>query len=204
MTEPENMTNDEEIENQALDSDNNSGDSTAAGSNPAENSAPELELHTGPEPGSIEELTQKLAESEKRTLIAHADLENYRKRARRDMQDQLKYAPMKLMMELLEAVDNLERAINAAEEDPSSSGLLDGVKMVATQLTTVLENHGCKQTPAVGAAFDANLHQAIQMQPSSEFEEGIVTLEARKGFQLHDRVLRPSQVFVSTGPAKDS
>ena len=119
------------------------------------------------------------------------------------MQDQLKYAPMKLMMELLEAVDNLERAIEAAETDPAGAGLLDGVKMVASQITTVLEGHGCKQTQAVGAPFDANLHQAIQMQPSDEYEEGLVTLEARKGFQLHDRVIRPSQVFVSTGPAKD-
>ena len=80
-------------------------------------------------------------------------------------------------------------------------GLLEGVKMVAQQISTVLENKGCKKIEAVGQPFDPNLHQAVQMQPSDEYESNTVMQELRTGFQLHDRVIRPSQVFVSTGPA---
>ena len=151
-----------------------------------------------------DQLKQKLVEAEKQVLLAQADLENFRRRTRRDMQDQLKYASLPLMNEILEAVDNLHRAIESHESDPQGTGLLEGVKMVAQQISTVLENKGCKKIDAVGQPFDPNLHQAVQMQPSNEFESNVVMQELRSGFQLHDRVVRPSQVFVSTGPAADS
>ena len=117
------------------------------------------------------------------------------------MQDQLRYASVPLMNELLEAVDNLHRAIDAHEKDPSSEGLLEGVRLVAQQISTILENNGCKKIESVGQPFDPNLHQAVQMQPSNEFAANSVMRELRTGFQLHDRVIRPAQVFVSTGPS---
>ncbi len=117
----------------------------------------------------IEQLQQQLAEAEKRTLLAQADLENFRRRTRRDMQDQLRYASLPLMNDLLEAVDNLNRAIDAHEQDPSSQGLLEGVRLVAQQISTILENNGCKKIEAVGQPFDPNFHQAVQMQPSDEY-----------------------------------
>ena len=89
------------------------------------------------------------------------------------------------------------------EKDNSGDGLNDGVKMVATQMATILEKHGCKKIEAVGAAYDPNLHQALQMQPSEEYEANTVMMDLRSGFQLHDRVLRPSQVFVSTGAPQE-
>jgi molecular chaperone GrpE len=149
----------------------------------------------------IEQLQQQLAEAEKRALLAQADLENFRRRTRRDMQDQLRYASLPLMNDLLEAVDNLNRAIEAHNNDASSKGLLEGVQLVAQQISTVLENNGCKKIEAVGQPFDPNLHQAVSMQPSDEFPANTVMQELRTGFQLHERVIRPSQVFVSTGPS---
>ncbi len=149
---------------------------------------------------TIESLQGELAEAEKRVLLAHADLENFRRRNRREMQDQLRYASLGLMNEVLEAVDNLQRAIESYEKDPNGDGLVEGVKLVAQQINTVLENNGCRKIEAVGHPFDPNLHQAIQMQPSDEYEANLVSADLRSGFQLHDRVIRPSQVFVSTGP----
>ena len=148
----------------------------------------------------IEQLKTQLADAEKRTLLAQADLENFRRRTRRDTQDQLRYASMPLVTELLEAVDNLQRAIDSHENDELGEGFLEGVKLVAQQILIILENNGCQKIEAVGQPFDPNLHQAVQMQASDEYAANTVMRELRTGFQLHDRVIRPAQVFVSTGP----
>lgn len=150
----------------------------------------------------IEKLKAALDESEKRALIAAADLENYRKRSAKNTQDQIKYASLPIMGELLEAVDNLNRAIESADEG-SNSGLLEGVKMVSGQILNILTANNCKLIPSVGEPFDPNLHQAVQMQPSDDYPENIVMMEMRTGYRLHDRVIRPSQVFVSTGSKKE-
>ena len=168
--------------------------------------AMELEAATtepAEECSEIDQLKAQVADAEKRVLMAHADLENYRKRTRRDMQDQMKYASLPLMNGLLESVDNLQRAIESYEQEPNADGLAEGVVMVATQITKVLEDHGCKRIDAVGQPFDPNLHQALQMQASDEHPANTVMQDLRSGFQLHDRLIRPTQVFVSTGPAKD-
>ena len=151
----------------------------------------------------VDQLKAQVADAEKRVLMAHADLENYRKRTRRDMQDQVKYASLPLMNGLLESVDNLQRAIESYEQEPNADGLAEGVVMVAAQIAKVLEDHGCKKINAVGQPFDPNLHQALQMQASDEHPANTVMQDLRSGFQLHDRLIRPTQVFVSTGPAKD-
>jgi molecular chaperone GrpE len=159
-----------------------------------------MESKSNDEP-TIEGLQAQLADAEKRVLMAHADLDNFRRRTRRDQQDTLKYASLPLMGQILEALDNFDRAIEAHEKDPSGAGLLDGVKMVAQQISEALAEKGCKKIEAVGQPFDPNKHQAMQMQPSDEYDANIVMMDLRPGFELHDRVIRPSQVFVSTGPA---
>lgn len=146
---------------------------------------------------AVEQLKHELAEAEKRVLMAQADLENFRRRMRRDMQDQLKYASLPLISEILEAVDNLYRAIEAHERDPNSQGFAQGVQMVAQQISQTLQNHGCKKIEAVGQPFDPNLHQAVQMQPPGDAPPNTVIADLRPGFTLHDRVIRPSQVAVS-------
>ena len=151
----------------------------------------------------VDQLKAQVADAEKRVLMAHADLENYRKRTRRDMQDQMKYASLPLMNGLLESVDNLQRAIESYEQEPNGDGLAQGVAMVSAQISKVLEEHGCKKIDAVGQPFDPNLHQALQMQASDDHPANTVMQDLRPGFQLHDRLIRPTQVFVSTGPAKE-
>jgi molecular chaperone GrpE len=148
--------------------------------------------------GSLEELQQRLAEAEKQTLLAQADLENFRRRTRRDVQDQLRYAPIPLMSEILEAVDNLNRAIESHERDPNSEGLVEGMKMVAQQLAATLANHGCSRIESVGQPFDPTRHQAVQMQATDQHPPNTVIADLRPGYMLHDRVIRPAQVFVST------
>ena len=159
------------------------------------------ELPTEPA-DELSDLRQKMADAERQVLLAHAELDNFRRRNLRETQEKIKYASSGLMNDILEAVDNLGRAVESYENDKNGDGLNDGVKLVAQQITASLEKHGCKKIAATGEAFDPNLHQALQMQPSEEFEANTVMQDLRPGFQLHDRVLRPSQVFVSTGSAK--
>ena len=197
---PEDMNDTAPVDDQSQPADNESHQIEPA----SEELLKELDaaMETSSEP-TVESLQAELADAEKRVLMAHADLDNFRRRTRRDQQDSLKYATLPMMGQILEALDNFDRAMEAHEQDPSGTGLLDGVKMVAQQISDILTEKGCKKIEAVGQPFDPNKHQAMQMQPSDEYEANIVMMDLRPGFELHDRVIRPSQVFVSTGPAKD-
>jgi molecular chaperone GrpE len=161
----------------------------------------------------IAELEQQAREANDRALRSHAELENYRKRAQRELADERRYAIVPLVRDLLPVVDNLERAIEAANMQIQKvsegkggstatdlSHLLDGIKMVATQLENVLKQHQAVRIDTVGTPFDPNFHQALAQEPSDEHPAGTITRSAQSGYKLHDRVIRPAQVFVSTGP----
>jgi molecular chaperone GrpE len=165
----------------------------------------------------IAELEAELKDASERALRAQAELENFRKRAQRELADERRYALVNPIRDLLPVVDNLQRAIDAASqnsphapreenvsrsETTTVSSLLAGVKLVATQLDTVLKQQGCEPIATVGTTFDPNLHQAIGQEPSTEHPAGTVTRAFQAGYKLHDRVIRPAQVFVSTGPAQ--
>jgi len=162
---------------------------------PAEN-AQQDELPSDPA-GTFQD---QLAEAKDRALRAQAELENFRKRAHREMGEERRYANIHLMRELFPVIDNIDRAIEAAEKSSEASGLLEGVKMVAEQLQSVLARHHCLPIDAEGQPFDPNLHEAISQHPSDEHPENTVLLVTQKGYQLHDRVARPSQVVVTSKP----
>jgi molecular chaperone GrpE len=129
-----------------------------------------------------------------------ADFENYQKRARRDQEAERKYAQMPLAGDLLQALDNLERAIGAAGQAGDKGPLAQGVGMVQTQLLDALKRHGVTRMDAQGKPFDPNLHQAVQQQPSAEHPPQTVLQVLEPGYLLHERVLRPARVIVSTKP----
>lgn len=150
----------------------------------------------------MERLRTTAAEADKRVLMAQAEAENFRKRMRRDYEDRLKFAPLPLVADLLAVRDNLVRALEAAESSTDASGLQEGVAMVAKQLDDTLTKHSVREIPAQGELFDPNFHEAISQMPSETHASGTVAQVALTGFQMHDRVIRPSQVIVSTGPAE--
>lgn len=165
-------------------------------------------LHQALEPGQSEKrpvaqptAEQRALEAEREVLRARADLENFRKRMQRDSEQQLKYATVPLVRDLIEVIDNLNRAMESANQDTTNaSALRDGVGMVLSQLATVLGKYGCKQIESVGREFDPNIHEAIAQLPSEEHAAGWVSQEVAVGYRLHDRVVRPSSVIVSSGP----
>ncbi len=144
--------------------------------------------------------TTELAQADDRLLRTQAELENYRKRSRRELVEQRRYANMTLIRELLGVVDNIDRAIAAAEAANEAESLLLGFKLVGQQLHTILDQHDCKKIEADGAVFDPHLHEAVSQQPSDEYPQGNIMYVTVVGYTLHDRVVRPSQVVVSAGP----
>ena len=142
----------------------------------------------------------ELLDANNRALRAQADLENYRKRVQREQQQESRYALMPLLRDLLPLLDNIQRAINAAENNEGTQSLLEGFKLVSQQLESILVQHDCQPIAALGKTFDPNLHEAVSQTASEEFEAGKIVMEVAVGYQLHDRVVRPSQAIVSTGP----
>jgi molecular chaperone GrpE len=159
------------------------------------------QAQSGDQAASGDSVDQRLLEAEREVLRARADLENFRKRVQRDAEQQLKYANVPLVRDLIEVVDNLKRAMDAANQDAThATALRDGVGMVLSQLDVVLGKYGCKPIESVGREFDPNVHEAIAQMPSAEHAAGLVSQEMSAGYTLHDRVVRPSSVIVSTGP----
>lgn len=142
----------------------------------------------------------ELDESKDRVLRLAAELENYRKRMNRQREDDLRYANAQLIRDMLPVLDNMQRAIEAAEKSQDSAGLLQGFQMVVQLMQSVLKQHHCEMIDALHQPFDPHLHQAVCQQDSAEFPAGTVLAVVQDGYKLHDRVVRPSQVIVSKIP----
>lgn len=147
---------------------------------------------------TVTELREEAAAARDRALRAQAELDNYRKRVRKEMEDERRYAQLPLLSDLLPVIDNMQRAILAAEKSSDASGLLAGFKMVVEQLEGVLARHQCQRIEALHQPFDPNFHAAVMLQPSSEYAANTVVQVTQEGYRLHDRVIRPAQVIVST------
>ena len=127
-----------------------------------------------------------------------ADFENYQKRMKRDLAEERRYAQAPLASDLLSALDNLERATTAAQQAGEKGPLVQGVAMVQTQLLDILRRHGITRIESLGQPFDPNLHQAVMQQPSKDHPPMTVVQVLESGYMIHERVLRPARVAVST------
>lgn len=128
-----------------------------------------------------------------------AEFSNYQKRAERRVQDGRQEAVGDLVLDLLPVIDNLERAIAAAEVTPDLDAFLEGVRLLHGQLLAALKKHGITPIEADQRAFDPEHHEAVAHVPSDEHPSGHVIEEMQKGYRLGDRTLRASRVAVSSG-----
>jgi molecular chaperone GrpE len=129
-----------------------------------------------------------------------ADFENYQKRMARDLQQERRYWYGPLALELLPALDNLERAVQAAKQAGEQGPLVQGVAMVQTQIRDALKRQGIAVIEAQGQPFDPNRHQAVMQQPSADQPPNTVLQVLQQGYMIHDRVLRPASVIVAAPP----
>ena len=142
------------------------------------------------------DLQAALDDANSRALKAHAELENYRKHMRRELEDERKYASLPLIKDLLGSIDNLDRAVGSVQENEANKSILEGVKMVLSQILGTLDKHHCRRIETAGKVFDPHVHEAIAQEPS-DLEPGMITREVGSGFMLYDRVIRPAHVMVA-------
>ena len=150
----------------------------------------------------LAELQGEIARWKDLAMRGQAELDNYRKRMAREKADAIRFGNVALLESLLPVVDNFRFGLEAARREAGPSIVVDGMSMVYKQFNDLLEEFGVKEIPAEGLSFDPNLHEAVQEESSEKVEEGHVISVIRKGFRLHDRLLRPANVIVSRGRAE--
>jgi molecular chaperone GrpE len=178
----------------------NSPDATQPDDSAASDEGPTTSGETMSIDEQIIRLKQDRDDLRDQLLRVRAEFANYQKRAKQQAEVDRVYAVGTLARDLLEPLDNLDRAIGALRAKGAAE-VTAGLDMVQKQLHEILAKHGVEPIPAHGRPFDPNLHDAILQQPSLEHPEGTVVAEMTKGYTIRDRVLRPSKVAVSVKPA---
>jgi molecular chaperone GrpE len=148
-----------------------------------------------------QELQEKLQESEKKYLYLYSEFENFRRRTERDRLDFIKFGHEGFLRELLQVLDNFERALQHAKEISGEKGspaaqITQGIEMIHYQLAESLKNQGVAEIKAEGAKFDPALHEAVG-EEVSDSEAGTVMKVVQKGYQLHGSLLRAARVIVA-------
>lgn len=178
---------------------------TAETPGPAEDAGNDAGASGGGATAQLPDIDALLAERDQlkdQLLRARAEFDNFRKRNARDYERLRRTAAEALVRDLLPVMDHLELALKHA--DDASQAVVEGVQMVARQFADVLGRHGVEPIPALGEAFDPNVHEAMMQRPDDEAEPNTVLEEFQRGYRMGDLILRPSKVVVSSAPSAAS
>jgi len=148
----------------------------------------------------LQEKVKEAGENYDKYLRVSAEFENFKKRAEKENIETGKFANERLVKDLIPVLDNLDRAIEHGRETEDIKTLLEGVEMTYKGFLTVLEKFGVKPIEALGAEFDPNLHEAVMVQQDADQPPGRVLTQIQRGYQLHNRLVRPAMVVVSKSP----
>ena len=150
-----------------------------------------------------EQLKAQVEETSKKEqdllLRTRAEIDNMRRRSEQDIEKAHKFALEKFSKDILNTIDNLERALAtpANKEDENIKALFDGVELTLKELLSTVSRFGVEPVGAVGDIFNPDLHQAISMQPAEGFTTNQITTVLQKGYTLNGRVIRPAMVMVA-------
>jgi molecular chaperone GrpE len=162
----------------------------------------EVEPQAPSEADRVAELEAKAKDSHDRHLRALADLENYKKRVRKEVDDARTEAQGKVLREMLPVVDNLERALAHAEkQEVDIGGIIEGVRLVLRQFGQAFERCGVTAIDAQGKPFDPNVHEAVSQAESADVPPGTVVEVLQTGYKIGERLLRPTLAVVSRAPS---
>lgn len=147
----------------------------------------------------------ELAEKDDAHLRLQAEFENFRRRSLKEKQESFKFGHQNLVKDLLSAVDNLERALEHGAQNAGAEvkGILDGVELVYREILGTLAKHAVQEIQAEGAVFNPAVHEAMGQIPNGEVPANTVLQVLQKGYEIHDRMLRPSRVIVSREPTAE-
>jgi molecular chaperone GrpE len=149
---------------------------------------------------ALSKAEQELALHRDAMLRMQAEMENTRKRLIRDQEKSRKFALERIMKDLLQVRDSMERGLGADAESASAETLLEGQALTLKMLAKVMQDHDLELVDPIGEAFNPEFHEAMTVQPSAELEENSVMEVLQKGYKLHDRLVRPAMVVVSRKP----
>jgi molecular chaperone GrpE len=203
-TKEENVARDDAKKRAGVNAEEASGGDSPGGTPEAEDQGASGASEPSPA-GPVEQTAAGQEENgDARYMRLAADFQNYKKRTEKEKSDIYAYANEKFAADLLDVIDNFERAMGqgAASADAETDGgadekFLEGMKLIMDQLVNVLERNDVAEIDAVGAEFDPNLHHAVQMEESGEYESGKVTKVIQKGYKIRNKVLRPAMVMVA-------
>ena len=184
-------------------------EATASPASPAAPETPETPAETPASPaGRVAQLEEELAAAKAEAaanwdkfLRERADMENFKRRVERTSVDQTRRERKTLLLQFLNVLDNLERALSyhtASGKEADVSGLLTGIRLTETQFRDLLANAGVSEVPALGEAFDPAKHEAVATVVAADVPEGQVVEELQKGYRYGDELLRPARVRVAT------
>jgi len=145
----------------------------------------------------ITELETEKEELYEKMLRVQADFENFKRRAKKDRENDLKYKSQDLANEIIPILDNFERALQFEIDDDQMKSFVDGMKMIHDQLLNALKQVGVEEIKAENEMFDPQVHQAVMQVQEEGFESNQIVEVLQKGYVLKDRVLRPSMVKVN-------
>ena len=146
----------------------------------------------------------EIADLKEQLLRKQADFENFRKRMFREREEAAKYANSKLLLDLVEIIDNFERAIKSSEESQDFPSFHEGIEIIEHQFTSMLDSkYGLKRIESIGVEFDPEKHEAIAAEEREDCDTQMVIEDYQRGYMLHDRVLRSAKVRVAV-PASNA
>ena len=152
---------------------------------------------------TVESLQVQVAELTDRLLRCKAELANLQRRAITQRLEAVRLANVELLLPFLSVADDFERSLSLEVKSDEAKDVLTGVRLVYENLMKAFRDHGLTIIEAVGKPFDPNFHEAAMRQPSSECPPDTVLQEVARGYQWHDRVIRPTKVIVSSAPADE-
>jgi molecular chaperone GrpE len=145
----------------------------------------------------LEKVEKEKDDLYQKLLRVQADFDNYKRRSKKERENDLKYKSQDFALELLPVVDNFDRALKVEVTDDKMQSFVDGMNMVYRQLTNALEKAGVEEIKAEGEQFDPHMHQAVMQETDEEKEPNSVIEVLQKGYILKDRVIRPAMVKVN-------
>ncbi len=152
---------------------------------------------TGNSEKELETVKKQLEQEKDRCLRLNAEFENQRKRSQKEKEEFVKYANEKIIIELIDIMESLERGLENAKESSNKEKLILGVELIYKQFKNVLDKNGLVPIKALGEKFDPYKHEAMMQTPSDDDEEGTILEEFARGYMLNNKVIRYSKVRVS-------
>ncbi len=187
-----------EIETTESSDTETSDETKVEGVKPTEPVAPVEQVKpVEPELSTEEKQQNRITELEDTLMRKVAEFENYKKRTARQHSDMIAFANEKTIGDVLDVVDNFDRALKQEDENITFESFTEGIKMIHNQLHAIIDKYDVKPIEAMGKQFDPNFHEALMHVESDEFKEGIVAFEMNKGYTMGGKVIRHSRVGVA-------